>query len=130
MGSSPVSLEFCFTFMLRSFNFYKNIYFGFYFIFLSLKNFFFYEKPSIDDSCKINFNVLVFNKYVNFFDYLYLKLISFVYLFKSNNSVSRFSDRINQLNLEIYNSFFSLKKNTQSNYFFSGLYYFFKASRF
>lgn len=130
MGSSPVSLEFCFTFMLKNLNFYKNIYFGFYFVFLSLKNFFFFNKLQFDDFCKINFTVLVYNKYINFFDYLYLKLISFSYRINLNNSSIRFFDRLNQLNLKVYNSFFSLQKNSNSNYYFSGLYYFFKALRY
>lgn len=130
MGSSPVSLEFCFTFMLKNLNFYKNIYFGFYFVFLSLKNFFFFNKLQFDDFCKINFTVLVYNKYTNFFDYLFLKLISFSYRVNLNSSSVRFFDRLNQLNLRVYDSFFSLKKNSNSNYYFSGLYYFFKALRF
>lgn len=116
--------------MLKNLNFYKNIYFGFYFVFLSLKNFFFFNKLQFDDFCKINFTVLVYNRYINFFDYLYLKLISFAYRINLNSSSIRLFDRLNQLNLNIYNSFFSLKKNSNSNYYFSGLYYFFKALRY
>jgi len=39
-------------------------------------------------------------------------------------------DRIKQLNLKVYNSYFSFQKIGYSNYFFSGLTYFFKAIRY
>lgn len=116
--------------MLKNLSFYKNIYFAFYFIFLSFKNFFFFNKLQFDDFCKINFTVLVFNKYTNLFDYFFLKLSSFSYQISLNSGYTRLFDRIKQLNLKVYDSYFSFKKNSESNYFFSGLSYFFKAVRY
>lgn len=116
--------------MLKSLFNFKHVYITIYFIFFKFKTFFYQNNLKFDNICKAKFQVNIFNKFNNFFDFIFLYLLSFSY--KNNFFLQnlRVFDRFKQTSLTIYSNFFEQKINTNNSYFFIGLSYAFKALRY
>lgn len=123
-------LNFCFSFMLKSLFNFKHVYITFYFIFFKFKTFFYQNNFKFNDVCKAKFQVNIFNKFNNVFDFLFLYLLSFSYKSSLFSKNLRVFDRLRQTRVNVYSNFFEYNFNTNNSYFFVGIAYALKALRY
>ena len=123
-------LNFCFSFMLKNLFNFKHVYITFYFIFFKFKTFFYQNNFKFNDVCKAKFQVNIFNKFNNVFDFLFLYLLSFSYKSSLFSKNLRVFDRLRQTRVNVYSNFFEYNFNTNNSYFFVGIAYELKALRY
>lgn len=118
--------------MLKNICSYKYVQTSISIIFFKLKNFFYEDTLRFDDTCAINFQIKLYNKYDNAFDLIFIYFLSHGYRTNYKFSSFRVYDRIKQLKLNFYNNIFTgtVENLKKSNQIFYGLLFFFKAVRF